>query len=80
MFTEKRKTSERKPPAFDLVLRGGRVIDPARGVDAVLDIAVRGGRIAQVEPHIRVGARTRIMSVRDRLVIPGMIDTHAHVY
>lgn len=68
------------PPAFDLILRGGRVIDPARGVDAVLDVAVRDGRIAQVEPKLRAGARTRIVNARDRLVIPGMIDTHAHVY
>jgi dihydroorotase len=64
---------------FDLVLRGGRVIDPARGIDAVLDVAVRGGKIAAVAPRI-VGATGRSLRVDGKLVIPGMIDTHGHIY
>jgi len=74
------RNQQSAPPPFDLILRGGLVIDPARGVDAVLDVAVRDGRIAQVAPAIRNGARARVIDVRGRLVIPGMIDTHAHVY
>jgi dihydroorotase len=77
----------RKPAAragqaarFDLVLRGGRVLDPARGIDAVMDVAIAGGRIAAVALSIPARAARRALSVRDRLVIPGMIDTHAHVY
>ena len=66
--------------AFDLVLRGGRVIDPARGVDGRLDVAVKDGRIAAVAPSLRPGPGCRTLNVRDRLVVPGMIDTHAHVY
>ncbi|HVQ77779.1 MAG TPA: amidohydrolase/deacetylase family metallohydrolase [Candidatus Binatia bacterium] len=65
---------------FDLVLRGGRVLDPARGVDAVMDVAISAGRIAAVEPRIPGRAARRTMSVADRLVVPGLIDTHAHVY
>jgi dihydroorotase len=65
---------------FDLVLRGGRVLDPARGIDAALDVAIAGGRIAAVEPAIPARAARRAIGVRDKLVIPGMIDTHAHVY
>jgi len=65
---------------FDLVLRGGRVLDPARGIDAVMDVAIAGGRIAAVAPAIPARAARRALSARDRLVIPGMIDTHAHVY
>ena len=65
---------------FDLVLRGGRVLDPARGVDAVMDVAIANGRVAAVEPTLPAKTARRTLNVRDRLVIPGMIDTHAHVY
>jgi dihydroorotase len=64
----------------DLILRGGRVLDPARGLDAVMDVAIHEGRIAAVEPSLPARAARRTLQVRDRLVIPGMIDTHAHVY
>src|SRR5688572_24842871 len=67
-------------PRYDLVLRGGRVIDPARGVDAILDVAVRDGAIAAVAPSLAAARGTRSVDVRDRLVVPGLIDTHAHVY
>ena len=65
---------------FDLLLRGGRVVDPARNLDAVMDVALAGGRVAAVAPSIPAKAARRTVNVRDRLVIPGMIDTHAHVY
>ncbi|MEO7402302.1 MAG: amidohydrolase/deacetylase family metallohydrolase, partial [Burkholderiales bacterium] len=65
--------------AVDLVLRGGRVIDPANGIDGINDVAIGGGTIVQVAPNILApGANT--IDVRDKLVLPGMIDTHAHVY
>jgi len=67
-------------PRFDLVLRGGRVIDPARGLDGVLDVGIRDGKIAAVLPTIDAGETLHSLDVRDRLVVPGMIDTHAHVY
>jgi dihydroorotase len=62
------------------VLRGGRVIDPARGVDGVLDVAIRDGRIAAVAPAIDERDTLHALDLRDRLVVPGLIDTHAHVY
>lgn len=64
--------------AFDLVLRGGRVIDPAQGIDGVLDVGIRARRIAAVAPEIKTTGRTR--NVRGKLVLPGLIDTHAHIY
>lgn len=64
---------------FDLVIRGGRVIDPASGVDGIRDIGVRHGRIAAVEDAIRPGGAETI-DAGGLLVLPGMIDTHAHVY
>jgi len=64
---------------YDLVLRGGRVIDPAQGLDGIMDVAVRAGRIAAVGKDLP-GPTKETVDVRGRLVLPGMIDTHAHVY
>ena len=64
---------------YDLVLRGGRVIDPAQGLDGIMDVAVRGGRIAAVGKDLP-GPTKEAVDVRGKLVLPGMIDTHAHVY
>jgi len=63
---------------FDLVLRGGRVIDPAQGIDAVCDVEVANGRIAAVGADLPAAETT--IDVRGALVLPGMIDTHAHVF
>ena len=67
-------------PAYDLVLRGGRVIDPAEGVDGVLDVAVSEGRVAAVAAVLSPGRAREVVDVRGQLVLPGLIDTHAHVY
>lgn len=64
---------------FDLVLRGGRVIDPASGLDGIADVAIRGDRIAAVGRELP-GPTLESVDVRGQLVLPGMIDTHAHVY
>ena len=64
---------------FDLIVRGGRVIDPAQGLDGIHDVAVKDGKIARVAPRI-AGTAARTVNARNRLVIPGMIDTHAHIY
>ena len=64
---------------YDLLLRGGHVIAPAPGLDGVADIAVKDGRIAAVGRNLPGPARETI-DVAGRLVLPGMIDTHAHIY
>jgi dihydroorotase len=56
------------------------VIDPARGLDAVRDVGIRDGKIGAVLPAIDEGEGLHALDVRDRLVVPGLIDTHAHVY
>ena len=66
--------------AFDIILKGGRVIDPARGFDGLADVAITGERIAAVEPNIPAGSAGRVMDVSGKLVTAGMIDTHAHIY
>ncbi|MDQ7976953.1 amidohydrolase/deacetylase family metallohydrolase [Paraburkholderia sp. SARCC-3016] len=64
-----------------VLLKGGRVIDPAAGLDATLDILVEGERIAAIGPDLAATAPiAEIIDCKDRLVLPGLIDTHAHVY
>jgi dihydroorotase len=64
---------------YDLVLRGGRVIDPDQGLDGILDVAVQDGRIAAVGKSLP-GQALQETNVAGKLVLPGLIDTHAHVY
>jgi dihydroorotase len=65
---------------YDLVLRGGRVMDPAQGLDGILDVAVNAGRVAAVATALSPGQAREVVDVRGQLVLPGLIDTHAHVY
>ena len=64
---------------FDVVLRGGRVIDPARKIDRRMDIAVRDGKIAAMEESLPVDAAKKKINVAGKLVLPGLIDVHGHV-
>ncbi len=64
---------------YDLLLRGGRVIDPSQGIDAVLDVGFKDGRVAALERVIRAKA-TVVQNVAGRIVTPGLIDLHTHVY
>jgi dihydroorotase len=62
---------------YDLLIRNGRVIDPARKLDAVRDVAVAGGRIAAIEPHVP-GEAAKVIDAAGKLVVPGLIDVHTH--
>src|SRR5258706_15715260 len=66
--------------SYDLVLKGGRVIDPAQGLDGSYDIAIRKGKIAAVAPPIAADRKTKTLDMRGGVVTPGLIDTHAHLY
>jgi dihydroorotase len=65
---------------FDRLLRGGRVIDPASGRDGIADVAIADGRIAAIDASLPAAAATQVIDVAGKIVIAGMIDTHAHVY
>jgi len=77
--TASRPAVAKLKPAHDVVVAGGRVIDPANGIDAVLDIGIRKGRIAAVAAKLDPG-RAKAIDATGLIVTPGLIDTHAHVY
>ena len=62
---------------YDLIIRGGRVVDPSVRLDAVRDVAISGGRIAAVEGAIADDAAATV-DARGKLVLPGLLDIHTH--
>jgi dihydroorotase len=66
--------------AFDLILKNGRVLDPSQGLDAVTDVAFTDGRVAAIGADLRPDRHTDIRDVSGRIVAPGFIDLHTHVY
>ena len=64
--------------AYDLILKGARVIDPSQNIDRVTDVAFTGGKVAKVGNDL-TGA-TEVRDVKGYIVTPGLIDLHTHVY
>ena len=65
---------------YDLLLKGGTVVDAASGLDGVLDVAIENGKIARIAAGIAAGEAARVVEVGGKLVTPGLIDCHAHVF
>jgi dihydroorotase len=65
---------------YDIVLKGGHVIDPANGIDAVRDVAISAGRIAAVGAGLATAQAGKVVDVTGLYVVPGLIDMHAHVF
>ncbi|MEZ4570831.1 MAG: amidohydrolase/deacetylase family metallohydrolase [Thermomicrobiales bacterium] len=68
------------PEQVDLLIRGGRVIDPASEFDGVADVAISNGKIAEVGTDLDQLDATRTIDASGLLVVPGLIDIHAHTY
>lgn len=66
--------------SYDLLLKGGHVIDPANQINRVMDVAVQGGKIAEVAEHIDSARVAKTVDVSGLVVTPGLIDIHVHVY
>jgi dihydroorotase len=66
---------------YDVVVKGGHVLDPGQGLDGRMDIGISAGRIAAIQPDIAASEAARVVEVRgdNRYVTPGLIDIHTHV-
>ena len=67
-------------PRYDLLLKGGHMIDPKNKISRVMDVAVAGSKIARVAPDIPAAEAKRVANVAGLYVTPGLIDIHVHVY
>ncbi len=65
---------------YDLLIKGGTVIDPAQGINGLNDVAVADGKVARVAPNIGAEEAGQVVEVRGKIVTPGLIDLHTHDY
>ncbi len=72
--------SEDQQVSFDLLLKGGYVIDPANGIDGLLDVGISGKEVTRVGTDIPISAATTVVDVSDHIITPGILDIHTHVY
>lgn len=66
--------------AYDLLLKGGRIVDPAQGLDARRDIAFSGGMVAEIADDLPAEAADEVRVLDGAIIAPGLVDLHAHVY
>jgi dihydroorotase len=64
---------------YDVLISGGRVIDPSGMVDRIADVALSGGRVAAVQPDLPATGAAQVFDARGLIVTPGLIDVHAHI-
>ncbi len=72
--------AQQAEPAYDLLLRGGHVLDDKNHIDGVMDVAIKDGKIARVAAHIPPTSALKTVEVKGLYVTPGLIDIHVHVY
>src|SRR5262245_31746077 len=71
---------EQATMAFDLILKGGRIIDPSQRLDRVADIGFAAGKVAKIGADLAGEAATDVRDVSGHIVAPGLIDLYTHVY
>src|SRR6266699_6285720 len=67
-------------PDCDVLIKGGTVIDPGQNQHAPLDVAVKDGKILEVSPDIPVARARSVVSAKGKIVTPGLVDAHVHVF
>ena len=67
-------------PAYDLLIRGGTVVDPAQNIHGRRDVAFKDGRVAALADAIPAGQAAQVVDSAGRIVTPGLIDLHVHVF
>jgi dihydroorotase len=67
-------------PKYDLLIKGGRVIDPSQSLSAVRDVAIVGNKVASITPEIPEADARIVVDARGNIVTPGLVDIHVHVY
>mgnify|MGYP001187650212 CR=1 FL=1 len=65
---------------YDIVIKGGSVIDPKNNINSVMDVAIHDGKIAAVSRNIDAGQARQVVNAKGMYVVPGLIDIHAHVF
>src|SRR5215475_14533498 len=65
---------------YDLVIKGGKVLDPHAGMNAVRDIGIRDHKIAAIEPKLAADKAQNTIDAQGLIVAPGLVDIHTHVY
>jgi dihydroorotase len=73
-------TSLLSAQTYDLLIKGGHVIDPANRIDGIMDVAISGNRIARVSAEIPTSQARKVIDAAGLYVTPGLVDLHAHVY
>lgn len=69
-----------KSQQYDIVIKGGHVVDPKNNIDGVMDIAIADGKISQVAENIDAGEGKKVIDANNLYVTPGIIDMHVHVF
>ena len=67
-------------PQYDILLKGGHLIDPKNRISALRDVAIKDGKIAAIAPSIPPAQARKVIAVNGLYVVPGLIDIHAHVF
>ena len=64
--------------SYDIVIKGGHIIDPVNNIDKVMDLAIKGGKIAAIKKNIPAAQTKKVINASGLIVSPGLIDMHTH--
>lgn len=78
-FPELSTAADGAPVDCDLLIRGGELIDPGKGLRGIRDVAIKDGNVVRVARRISNIAAARVVEARGKIVVPGLIDLHGHV-